>query len=149
MSEERQDVQTYGVKVPHIEYNKPPVPYVGTIKFVMIPTIDTTKLIQKDGLYNVDIDSDDFDGWVFPNGFKYKRSEVEDRFKTLESIEMFNYIQDELYLCLPCLSNYFKLNPKTEELDSVKKVNFKNSVPSHSHKVKTLDVSGKIKVVEG
>lgn len=78
------------VKVPKTEYNLPPEPYLGTLKFVMTPSIDTVKMVRDNGLFNVDINSDDFDGWVYPNGFKYKisKSDLDSRFSVLRQMEL-------------------------------------------------------------
>lgn len=68
----------YNIRVPVKDYTPPPEPYIGTIRFTMVPNIDTSVLCCDDnGRCNVDIQSDTFDGWVYPNGFVYDISQTD------------------------------------------------------------------------
>lgn len=139
------------VRLPNKEYNLPPEPYLGTLKLTMIPSIETVGLVHDNDLYNVDINSDNFDGWVYPNGFKYKisRSELDSRFSILEKMELINGSGDDLSICLPCLSNYFRLNPGNGTTEASRRVEFENAVPNHSHTINSMDISGRIKTMPG
>lgn len=100
------EIRTYGIVTPRIQTYKYAEEKVGTLKFVATNNNIWTLRQYNDGKYNIDVDDDDFDGWVFPNGGHL----------------------DPLGVTLPDLSRFVKLQPTASQ-----RIQYKNALLKHRH----------------
>ena len=100
------DISTYHLVTPRIQTYQYDSAKKGTLKFVAVNNNVWTLKQYNDGKYNIDVDDEDFDGWVFPNG---------------------GYL-DTIDYQLPDLSKFLKIqNSKSQ------RVPYKNALKAHSH----------------
>lgn len=93
---------------------------IGELKFKILPNIINPS--------NININSDNFDGWVYPNGQSYTVASTD--FQAAK--QYFEQDVNSTTLTIPCLNNFIKANP-TNNI-SVENITFKNSgVPRHNH----------------
>ena len=109
---------------------------------IVEPEIGTIKIgvVQQDG--DIDYKSDDFDGWLYPDGSTYELSDF-----SLSSKLSDVYGNDDGTFTLPTLSNFIRLNGhlvKNPELTSL--IEGRNALLQHSHDI-TIDATGTITTV--
>ena len=100
------EISTYSIVTPRIQTYKYAEVKVGTLKFVATNNNIWTLRQYNDGKYNIDVDDEEFDGWVFPNG---------------------GYL-DPLSVTLPDLSRFVKLQPTASQ-----RIQYKNALLKHDH----------------
>ena len=100
------DVNVYHLKTPKIITYKFSESKEGTLKFVCINNNKWTLKEYADGSKNIDVEDDNFDGWVFPNG---------------------GYL-DPINYQLPNLNKFLKI-----AYQKTNRVTFKNIVKTHTH----------------
>ena len=96
-------------------------PEVGTIRFGVVPFDD-----------QINYKSEDFDGWLYPDGSTYFLSD----FALCAKISSLYGNDDEATFTMPTLSNFIRLNgimQKSPELTS--RVDGRNALMSHMHKI--------------
>lgn len=94
-----------------------------------VPMIGELKFMARKTLSAVDIDSPDFDGWVYPDGSSYSRRDFP------AAYVLYGDGQSETFN-VPFLSNFIKLNPGVDRIDSMKKVPASNTaIAAHRHEV--------------
>lgn len=95
---------------------------------------------QYDTGYNVDIYSDSFDGWVYPNGTVFV-TQSDDDFAAAKRV----YGGDDGSFRVPDLRHFVKLNPGLTIDDSMKFTRYQNALLAHTHDIKGLSCSGSLK----
>jgi len=98
---------------------KEPEPAIGELKFIATPNITPPS--------QIDINSSDFDGWVYPMGQTYYVQCGQFR----EAKEVFGQNPDFNQLTIPNLSSFFRANPAPS--DGVEHVEANYTVPRHDH----------------
>ena len=137
-------VKTVDINVPAVDLSNVNVFEIGTLKFFGLPEFDDSNIRQYGDIPNVDIDSEDFDGWVFPNGAVFTVDEG--RFS--EASEIYAVEPQETgkkSFKVPDFRNFLKMNPGTERENSTRFVKFNNGLPPHSHEIQGVTVSGQPK----
>lgn len=113
-------------------------PRIGELKFLAVPSLKA-----------IDIDSENFDGWVYPDGSQFQKS----RFP--EAWEMFKENDSSTTFQVPNLTAFFKPNPDPTSVGTFKTEGKTQGIPAHSHGIKKdsfselnvkLDVSTQIPV---
>lgn len=99
-------VSTYNLLTPKVQTYQYAEAKIGTLKFVAVNRNDWTLKQYSDGSYNIDVDDEDFDGWVFPNG---------------------GYL-DTIDMQLPNLNKFMKI-----QCQKTTRVQYKNALKSHKH----------------
>ena len=93
------------------------------------PDIGELKFFARKQLHVVDINDASFDGWVYPDGAEYRRSDFP------QAYSVYGDGQSETFR-VPLLSNFIKLNPGVDMSDPLKKVQASNgAIIAHTHGV--------------
>lgn len=100
------EISTYHLLTPKVQTYQYAEAKKGTLKFVAVNRNVWNLRQYSDGLYNVDVDAEDFDGWVFPNG---------------------GYL-DSVGLQLPDLNKFMKIQHQ-----KTTRVQYKNALKKHGH----------------
>jgi hypothetical protein len=113
-------------------------PRIGELKFLAVPSLG-----------NIDIDSENFDGWVYPDGSEFQKS------RFLEAWEMFKESDSSTTFRVPNLSAFFKPNPEPTQVGTTRTEGKTEGIPAHTHGIRKdsfeeldvkLDVSTQIPV---
>ena len=110
---------------------------VGTLRFIGIGNLGTDVISYGD-VKNVDIFSDSFDGWVYPNGATFHVSTEE----FLSACQTYGESAHSTEFTVPDLRSFVKLNPGTERYNSMKYTGFVNGLPRHVHDSSELKIEG-------
>jgi hypothetical protein len=137
-------VKTVDINVPAVDLDDFNVFDVGTLKFVALPKFDESVVRQYGDNFNVDIDSEDFDGWVYPNGTVF----TVDGNRFQEAFGLYGTEPEETgkrSFKVPDLRNFLRMNPGTEKEDPMKFVRYNNGLAPHSHEILGVTISGRPK----
>lgn len=128
------DNEVKEIYAPVREYGYPPEPEIGTLKLVC-----SKKAFKR--ITNDDIDKEDFDGWVYPDGTTFTPFSAE-RFSS--AIGIYGNGSTTSFT-VPNLRTFFKAaNAPAEDIQTVYEQTL--GIAEHSHIVKPTSIDGELKV---
>ena len=146
------EVSELSINCPKFEVPFPPVPLVGTLKFISAKTIqkliDTNSLVLKDDGLNVNpYDAsnnirDDFDGWIFPNGTT-EFDNINDQLSS--AARVFANDSHAAKFTVPALSNFFQSCGDIEGY-SIADIPETLGLAKHSHATDPLQMSCNLEI---
>ena len=106
-----------------------------TIRQLPAPEVGQLKLIYQTAKQVIDVNSDNFDGWVYADGSTYSASmfDVKDAFD----------VNEDGTFTVPNLNNFIKLNPKPYQANDISE-KYEHVDPYHTHDI-TMSLSGNVK----
>ena len=89
--------------------------------------------------YNVDIYSESFDGWVYPNGTTFTTSADSD---FMQAKDVYGVSENSFQV--PDLRHFVKLNPGKNRSDALEFHSYQNGLVSHTHDINDFSCTGNI-----
>lgn len=123
----------YRLMCPNIQMPDPPEPEIGTLRFVYARSAMAAV---------ADINADDFDGWVYPDGSTYQ---VDDTQRFSKALAVFGSGRNAI--TVPDVGGFFKAVGSS--VSSFARVPARYGVAKHSHQVDSVRLSGDLKVKDG
>lgn len=114
-------------------------PDIGEIRFIVQNQLTSYDVKQYGESYNIDIYSDDFDGWVYPNGTVFTTEQPVDFIDAKET-----YGVDENSFQVPDLRHFIKLNPGSKRSNALKFYSYQNGLVKHKHEIEDFSCAGNI-----
>ena len=114
-------------------------PDVGELRFMVQSQLTSYSMKQYGEQYNVDIYSDTFDGWVYPNGTVFT-TQTESDFGDAKDA----YGIDSSSFQVPDLRHFIKLNPGLNKTDGMAFTPYKNAMLAHTHEIENLKCDGSL-----
>lgn len=125
------DGKNITMSMPQIKLFKQPEAYIGQLRFLAVPTLDT-----------INVSALDFDGWVYPDGREIPSAIFPDAWNTFGT----TYGSNSAYgtFKLPDFRQFFKPAPYTNTGSFETNVAGTNGIVVHTHEVSDVSLSGKL-----
>lgn len=102
-----------------------------------VPRIGELKFMALGKLKSVDVMSEEFDGWVYPDGSEYSAEDFPEAWLVYRSSTESGTFR------VPVLSSFFRLNPGTKKSDAIRlEAGNVTAIPAHKHNIRSdIDAS--------